>query len=132
MANYDVSNPQFDSRARKLESGDWAHADVLNQTIEVAVKNTVALQRSTVRRKNLTVSSKGWSEGKYAIVDSAITKKSIVEVFWNKGSKTSVVECEIDGDTEDGTVVLSCSSVPVTDLKIDLMEIRNEVTDNAV
>ena len=41
MAYYNVSSPEFNSNVRRLEETDWAHAEVLNQTISQAVVNTM-------------------------------------------------------------------------------------------
>lgn len=132
MAYYDVSNPAFNSRVRRFEPSDWGHADVFNQTVEQAVENTVALQKATFRLKQLTVLANGWRNKTYTIQDSRIVAASIAEVFWTNPSKEAVIDCEIDGYTTDRALVLTCQTVPDANLLIEVIEVRNEVEDNAV
>lgn len=47
MASYDTGGASFSSGVRKLLTSDWAHADVLNETIGAMVNNEVALQAAT-------------------------------------------------------------------------------------
>lgn len=132
MAYYDVGNPAFRSRVRRLESDDWAHADVLNQTVKQAVENTVALQKATFRLNHPVISKNGWKDKNYTILDGRITAASIAEVFWSGQSKTAVIDSEIDGYTIDGALVLTCQTVPGANLLIETIEVRNEVEDNAI
>ena len=132
MAYYNVSSPEFNSNVRRLEETDWAHAEVLNQTISQAVVNTAALQRAVFRLAGRTVQASGWNSKEYTISDGRIKASSIAEVYWASGSKETVIDCEIDGYTQDGSLVLTCDTVPETDLVIETIEIRNEVIDNAV
>lgn len=132
MAYYNVSSPDFNSNVRRLEETDWAHAEVLNQTISQAVMNTAALQQASFRLSERTIRASGWSGKKYTISDGRIKASSIAEVYWASNSKETVIDCEIDGYTQDGSLVLTCDTVPETDVVIDIIEIRNEVVDNAV
>lgn len=132
MAYYNVSTPEFNSHVRRLEETDWAHAEVFNQTIEQAVVNTAALQQANFRLGTRAIPPGGWQNKEYTISDGRIKASSIAEVYWSSGAKDAVIDCEIDGCTQDGALVLTCETVPEDDLIIDIIEIRNEVVDNAV
>lgn len=131
MANYEIGNAAFSSAVRRIESGDWAHANVLNQTIRQCVLNEVALQKASYRIKNKTIKTTAWSKNTFRIYDGDVTEDSLVTVYFAEDSKEEASSAGISGTTEDGAIVLTCQDTPEEDIVIDVIEVRNEVSDSA-
>jgi len=130
MADYDVSNPTY-GPVRRLEPTDWNHADVFNATIGQAVENAAAIYNASKIMRNIRIRPGDWNSNQYQINDVSITEDSIVNVYFNNASHTAVQEAEMTGKTEQGALVLACVTVPVREISIDCIEIRNEVRVNA-
>ncbi|MCD8365793.1 MAG: hypothetical protein LUC83_08310, partial [Clostridiales bacterium] len=127
----ELYNATFSSAVRRLESTDWAHANVLNQTIRQCVLNEVALQKANYRIKNKTIKTTAWSNNTFRIYDGDITADSLVTVYFAEDSKETASNAGISGTTEGGAIVLTCQDTPEDDIVIDVIEVRNEVSDSA-
>ncbi len=130
MAYFETTNARY-GPVRKLESTDWNHADVFNATLGQMVANSEAVRSSTSRIKNIRISKGDWQKNQFRIENENILGDSLCDVYYANASKETVQDANIDGTTVDGTLILSCESVPTKDIVIDCVEIRNEVIVNA-
>ena len=95
------------------------------------VANSEAVRSSTSRIKNIRISKGDWQKNQFRIENENILGDSLCDVYYANASKETVQDANIDGTTVDGTLILSCESVPTKDIVIDCVEIRNEVIVNA-
>ena len=131
MASYDTGGASFSSGVRKLLASDWAHADVLNETIGAMVNNEVALQTATFFVRNVTIKTTDWQDNAFSITDDRVTAETAADVYVASASKEVAAECGISGETKKGKFVISCNDLPGESIVIDAIVFRNEVTDDA-
>lgn len=96
-----------------------------------AAENAAAIYNASKIIRNIRIRPGDWNSKQYQINDVSITEDSIVNVYFNNASHTVVQEAEMTGKTEQGALVLTCVTVPVREISIDCIEIRNEVRVNA-
>lgn len=130
MAYFETSDARY-GPVRKLEPTDWNHADVFNATLMQMVKNTAAIHAATRHIRGISIMPSDWEKKQYRIENSEITENSLADIYFSDGSKTAVADAEIDGKTVQGAIVLTCETVPESVIKIDCLEIRNEVKSDA-
>lgn len=131
MASYDTDGAKFDSNVRRFLASDWAHADVLNETVNTIVNNEVALQKATFFVRNITIKTTDWKNKSYSISNSGITSDTAADVYVSSASKEIAAECGISGETGNGLFTISCEDVPSDNIVIDAVVFRNEVVDSA-
>ena len=130
MPYYEITNPRY-KPVRKLEPTDWNHADVFNDTLGQMTINTEALRCGTGRIKNIQISPGDWIDNSYEIRNEMIAEDSLCDVYFSQQSKEHAIDAEIDGATADGVLTLYCKNIPDDVIKIDCIEVRNEVIMDA-
>lgn len=131
MAFFDISNPIFRPFVRKFLTSDWGHAEVLNATVEQLVKNDIAMYDAIFRINTFSVLVENWKNKEYRIEDSRIRVDSIVDIYYATASKETVLNANIEGRTENESIVLFCEYLPENDITIDCILVRNEVISDA-
>lgn len=131
MTSYDTDGAKFDSNVRRFLASDWAHADVLNETVNTIVNNEMALQKATFFVRNITIKTTDWKNKSYSISNSGITSDTAADVYVSSASKETAAECGISGETGNGLFTISCEDVPSDNIVIDAIVFRNEVVDSA-
>lgn len=135
MASYNIDNATFSSQVRELQPSDWNHAAIFNQTLQQIVENEIALQKAVFYLRNLTIKPAYWKKDakgyRYRLDDYRITRDTIVNVYFANESIDTARECSVEGETDIGSLVLHCNSIPKESLSILAIEFRNEVIDSA-